>query len=123
MKKIEQITREVEDGYEWIVSCDYIDNIETLESVLTKLKANFKVEGRNLFATRDDVKFADLYIAKEELIYRIDFTREEYDKKTQKGEGFRTFDEFIDEVLSIVKENNGTLKDAVFIANDAFLQL
>ena len=56
------------------------------------------------------------------LLNSIDFTEEEYNEKVS-GEGFETFDKFIDNILSSVKENNGTLEDAVFIANDAFKQL
>lgn len=56
---------------------------------------------------------------KEELVNNIDFTQEEYEEIAQ-GEGISSFDKFIENVVSIVKEHNGTLEDAIFIANDAF---
>lgn len=59
---------------------------------------------------------------KEELINSIEFTKEEYNEKTN-GEGFATFDEFIDNIISSVEENNGTLEDAIFIANDSYNNL
>lgn len=56
------------------------------------------------------------------LLNSIDFTEEEYNEKVS-GEGFENFDKFIDNILSSVKENSGTLEDAIFMANDAFKQL
>ena len=57
---------------------------------------------------------------KTQLIENIDFTREEYNEKTKGNDGFFSFDEFIENVVSIVEENNGTLQDAIFMAHDAF---
>lgn len=57
---------------------------------------------------------------KTRLIESIDFTREEYNEKTKGDNGFFSFDEFIDNVLTIVKDLNGNLEDAIFIAEDAF---
>lgn len=57
-----------------------------------------------------------------DLINSIDFTKEEYDKKVS-GEGLESFDRFIDNILSSTEENSGDLKDAIFMANDAFKQL
>lgn len=61
-------------------------------------------------------------INKEELISSLDFTEEEYCEKTREGR-YNSFDEFLENVISICKENNGTFEDAVFIANDAYLNL
>ncbi len=61
-------------------------------------------------------------VMRTDLLNSIDFTEEEYNEKVS-GEGFENFDKFIDNILSSVKENSGTLEDAIFMANDAFKQL
>lgn len=58
-------------------------------------------------------------IMKMQLIDSIDFSKEEYNQKTENGD-YASFDEFIESILKTVEENNGTLEDAVYIANDAF---
>ncbi len=60
---------------------------------------------------------------REEIISGIDFTEEEYNEKIAGQEGMASFDEFIDNVVKITEENNGTVEDAVFIADDAFRKL
>ncbi len=61
-------------------------------------------------------------VMRTDLLNSIDFTEEEYNEKVS-GEGFENFDKLIDNILSSVKENSGTLEDAIFMANDAFKQL
>ena len=56
---------------------------------------------------------------KEQLIDSIDFTESDYNEKDANA----TFDEFIEQVISDCRDNNGTIEDAVFEANDAFSQL
>lgn len=60
---------------------------------------------------------------REDIIDMIDFSEEEYNEKVAGKDDVATFDEFIDSIINIVKENNGTIEDAVFIANDAYRQL
>ena len=59
---------------------------------------------------------------REEIISGIDFTEEEYNEKIA-GQDMASFDEFIDNIVKITEENNGTVEDAVFIADDAFRKL
>lgn len=59
---------------------------------------------------------------REEIISGIDFTEEEYNEKIA-GQDMASFDEFIDNIVKITAENNGTVEDAVFIADDAFRHL
>ena len=60
---------------------------------------------------------------REEIISGIDFTEEEYSEKIARQEDMASFDEFIDNIVKITEENNGTVEDAVFIADDAFRKL
>lgn len=60
---------------------------------------------------------------REDIIDMIDFSEEEYNERVTGKDDVATFDEFIDNVINIVKENNGTIEDAVFIANDAYRNL
>ena len=55
-----------------------------------------------------------------EIIAAIDFTREDYEKK--EGD-LVSFDQFIENIVQSCRENNGTIEDAVFIANDAYSKL
>ena len=59
----------------------------------------------------------------EELIDAIDFTEEEYNKRTAGKEDMASFSEFIDNIVKETEGNNGNLKDAIFIENDAFSKL
>ena len=58
-------------------------------------------------------------INKQELIDSIDFTESDYNEKDANA----TFDEFIEQVISDCRDNNGSFEDAVFNANDAFNNL
>ena len=60
---------------------------------------------------------------REEIISSIDFTEEEYSEKIAGQQGIASFDEFIDNIVKVTLENNGTVEDAVFIADDAFRNL
>lgn len=60
---------------------------------------------------------------REDIIDMIDFSEEEYNERVAGKDDVATFDEFIDNIINIVKENNGTIEDAVFIANDAYRNL
>nr|WP_308570850.1 hypothetical protein [uncultured Prevotella sp.] len=55
-------------------------------------------------------------IDRDELVNSIDFTEEDYQQKDTNT----SFDEFIDQVISDCRENNGAIEDAVFEANDAY---
>lgn len=50
---------------------------------------------------------------------KLDFTREDYEEMKRKNE-IVSFDMFIKNIIESVEENNETIKDAIFIANDAF---
>lgn len=58
---------------------------------------------------------------KDILISNIDFSEEEYNSKVKKGEN--SFDEFIENILLIVRENGSNMDDAIFIANDSFSKI
>lgn len=119
MKK--QIIEREQNGYKWLVDLNYIDNIETLEYYLKEINADFNFdEDENLFADISDVKKADKKAIKDDIIAQIDFTEDEYNVKSRKGEGFATFDEFITSILNTMIEQKGTIADAVFVANDAY---
>lgn len=60
---------------------------------------------------------------REDIIDMIDFSKEEYNERVAGKDDVATFDEFIDNIINIAKENNGTIEDAAFIANDAFAKL
>lgn len=60
---------------------------------------------------------------REEIISGIDFTEEEYSEKIAGQDDMASFNEFIDNIVKITEENNGTVEDAVFIADDAFRKL
>ena len=54
----------------------------------------------------------------------INFTREQYEEKREESKDeLVDFDDFIKNVAESCYENDGTIEDAVFIANDAFSQL
>lgn len=116
-----QIIEREQNGYKWLVDLNYIDNIETLEYYLKEINADFNFdEDENLFADISDVKKADKKAIKDDIIAQIDFTEDEYNVKSRKGEGFATFDEFITSILNTMIEQKGTIADAVFVANDAY---
>ena len=50
---------------------------------------------------------------------KLDFTREDYEEMKRKNK-IVSFDIFIKNIIESVEENNETIKDAIFIANDAF---
>ena len=60
---------------------------------------------------------------REDIIDMIDFSEEEYNERVTGKDDVATFDEFIDSIINIAKENDGTIEDAVFIANDAYRKL
>ena len=51
---------------------------------------------------------------------RLSFTRDDYKKAVPAGNGTAGFDEFIGNIMDSCRENNGTLEDAIIIAEDAF---
>lgn len=54
----------------------------------------------------------------------IDFTREQYENKRNYSKSeLVDFDDFLENVVSEIKECDGTFEDAIFIANDAFSKL
>lgn len=59
---------------------------------------------------------------KTELVENLDFTEKDYNDKIA-GEDIASFNEFIDTVIAFIKQNGGTLDDAIIMANDAYLQL
>lgn len=59
------------------------------------------------------------YMKKEEIKKAIDFTEEEYNTKNVSV----SFDDFLNKIIEDCEENGGSLEDAIFIANDAFLDL
>ena len=54
---------------------------------------------------------------------RLSFTRDDYKKAVPAGNGYANYDEFIQNVMNQCRENNGTLEDAIIIAEDAFNKL
>lgn len=62
-------------------------------------------------------------MTREDIVNMIDFSNQEYNEKVAKLDNTFLFEEFIDSIINIVKENNGTLEDAVFVANDAYIHL
>ena len=59
----------------------------------------------------------------DELIDSIDFTEDEYNERVEGMDDVSTFNDFLANIISSVRDNNGSLEDAVVIANDAFLNL
>lgn len=55
-----------------------------------------------------------------QLIDSINFTEDEYNKSAEGSNANASFNEFIKSIMDACKECNGTLEDAVFIAEDAF---
>ena len=53
----------------------------------------------------------------------LSFTRDDYKKAVPAGNGYANYDEFIQKALNQCRENNGTLEDAIIIAEDAFNKL
>lgn len=54
----------------------------------------------------------------------IDFTREQYEEKREESKyELVDFDDFIKNVAQSCYDNEGSIEDGVFIANDAFSQL
>ena len=49
----------------------------------------------------------------------LNFTRNDYNQLLN----VVTFDEFLQDIADSVKDNDGTIEDAIFIANDAFEKL
>ena len=56
---------------------------------------------------------------KEQLIDSIDFSERDYNKKDTN----LSFDEFLNQIISDCEDSQGSLDDAIFIANDAYAQL
>lgn len=59
---------------------------------------------------------------KTELIENLDFTEDDYNIKLA-GEDIASFNEFIDAIIAFVEQSNGTLEDAIIMANNAYYQL
>lgn len=59
----------------------------------------------------------------DELIDSIDFTEDEYNERVEGIDDVATFSDFLADIISSVRDNNGSLEDAVFIANNAFAKL
>lgn len=59
------------------------------------------------------------YFDKDELADSLDFTEDEFNQKERDV----SFDEFLNQVISIAKEFNGTMEDAIEEANDDYLAL
>ena len=59
---------------------------------------------------------------KDELISLISFTETEYNKFKDILE-MTPFDTFIEEIVRIVRENSGTIEDAVAMAEDEFSRI
>lgn len=59
----------------------------------------------------------------DELIDSIDFSEEEYNERVEGLDDIATFNEFLENIIKIVRDNHGTIEDAVYIANDAFMNL
>ncbi|MDD4514548.1 hypothetical protein [Massilibacteroides sp.] len=59
---------------------------------------------------------------KDDLIRLISFTEDEYNKFKDVVEQ-TPFDTFIDEIVHIVKENSGTIEDAIEMAESEFERL
>ncbi len=54
----------------------------------------------------------------------ISFTREQYEEKRRLCEKeLVDFDDFLENVVESVIDNEGTFEDGVFIANDAFMKI
>lgn len=118
-----QIIEKEENGYSWLVDLYYIDDIETLEYYLKENNADFDTDEKgNFFAEIEDVKKADKTAFKDDVIDQIDFSKDDYDTKTE-GDGFNSFDDFIAQIVNITIEECGGIHDAVFVANDAYSNL
>lgn len=62
-------------------------------------------------------------ITPEALETGIDFTRKKYSEILTKDSNLRTFEELLDECIRITEEQNGTLEDAVFLADSSYKDL
>ena len=49
----------------------------------------------------------------------LDFSRKDYENL----QNVVSFEEFLENIIQTVEENNGSLEDAIFIANDAYNKL
>ena len=56
------------------------------------------------------------------IINGIDFTKEQYNEKCNETDN-ASFKVFIKEIKKACKQNNGNIEDAIFIANDAFINI
>ena len=65
----------------------------------------------------------NLAFTKDQLISSLSFDETDYNKATEGSSEYATFDEFIDKIMDSCRECNGTLLDAIFIADDAFEKL
>ena len=54
---------------------------------------------------------------------RLSFTRDDYERAVPAGNGYANFNDFIEKIMHSCRENNGTLEDAIIIAEDAFTKL
>lgn len=83
---------------------------------------SFKEDYYNNFEFEEEFEYVDMQSFKESVLSKIEFTEVEYKEKTS-GESYATFDEFVDKIIKDTIEYNGTIEDAVFIANDAYSKL
>ena len=62
----------------------------------------------------------DLTFTKDQLINSLFFDETDYNKATEGSSEYATFDEFIDKIMDSCRECNGTLLDAIFLADNSF---
>ena len=64
-----------------------------------------------------------LGFTKNQLINSLSFTEDEYNKVVTDCDDYATFTEFIQKLMDSCKECEGTLQDAIFVADDSFESL
>ena len=62
----------------------------------------------------------NLTFTKDQLISSLSFDEADYNKAIEGSDKYATFDEFIDNIMDSCKECNGTLLDAIFLADNSF---
>ena len=62
----------------------------------------------------------NLDFTKDQLINTLHFDESDYNKAIEGSDESATFDEFIQNIMDSCKECNGTLLDAIFLADNAF---
>lgn len=64
MKTLEQITRKVEDGTEWLHDSEIIDNPETLVWALKEIEAEYIENESGIYTTLENLRNAEKYCIK-----------------------------------------------------------